>query len=97
MVIEILPRAVRHLATTILALLALATSSFGCSSDDAKAPAEGPTLTFETEEFEVGVGDVFECFYTDTITDRELDVYEAIGNQGPGGHHVMVFYTSDIH
>jgi hypothetical protein len=54
-------------------------------------------LTFETASFEVGEGDVFECFYTDTITDRELDVYAAEGHQGPGGHHVMVFYTNDVH
>ncbi len=83
-------------ARAALAVLVFATTGLGCSqADEPAAPAE-PTLTFETEEFEVGEGDVFECFYTDTITDRELDVYEAIGRQGPGGHHVMVFYTSDI-
>ncbi|MBM4375355.1 MAG: hypothetical protein FJ095_09745 [Deltaproteobacteria bacterium] len=80
-------------------LLAGAGLLVGCSSAESPNPPPSvePTLTFETEEYEVGTGDVFECFYTDTITEEELDVYEAIGKQGPGGHHVMVFYTSDIH
>lgn len=82
------------LARPLAALTAL--TAAGCSEAAATSPDEGPSLTFQTDEFEVGEGDVFECFYTDTITDRELDVYEAAGRQGPGGHHVMVFYTSDV-
>lgn len=50
-------------------------------------------LTFQTGEFEVPPGEVFECFYTGVITDRELAVRGAFGAQGRGGHHVTVYYT----
>lgn len=85
---------VRRVALVVLSTLATACTE--TSATDA-SPSTGETLTFETASFEVGEGDVFECFYTDTITDRELDVYAAEGHQGPGGHHVMVFYTNDVH
>jgi hypothetical protein len=41
----------------------------------------------------VPAGDSFTCFYTDTITDRELNVGDAAGTQGPGGHHITIYYT----
>ncbi len=50
-------------------------------------------MMFDTGEFEVPAGDSFTCFYTSTYTDRELSVGSASGSQGPGGHHILVFYT----
>jgi hypothetical protein len=75
------------------ALLAVMLS--GCSSGGSDEPLAQDTnsLTFETEEFMVPPGDVFECFYTSTFSDRDLAVYEANGLQAQGGHHIMVFYT----
>jgi hypothetical protein len=56
---------------------------------------EGEFLEVETGAFEVRTGDVFECFYTDTITDRELAVRGATGIQaGAGGHHITVYYST---
>lgn len=51
-------------------------------------------LTLVTEKFMVPPGDVFECFYTDYTTDRELTVPNSYGKQGPGGHHITVYYTT---
>ena len=50
-------------------------------------------FSFSTGPFEIQPGDTFECFYTDTITDRQLNVQTAIGQQGPGGHHLTVYYA----
>ncbi len=50
-------------------------------------------LTFHTGDFEAPAGDSFECFYTDTVTDAELNAVSATASQGPGGHHVTVYYT----
>ena len=76
---------------TLAALIAAA----GCGGGD---DGGGYTITddllsFETGEFEVPPGDVFECFYTDVITERELAVRGAAGQQVTGGHHVTIYYT----
>src|SRR5262249_6840347 len=42
---------------------------------------------------EVPAGDSFTCFYLDRYTDRELSVRDAEGIQGPGGHHIVVYWT----
>jgi hypothetical protein len=72
----------------------------GCGSTDdpgvGAPPPESPPnndLAFKTGDFEVPAGDSFECFYTDVTTDKELSVTSATGQQGPGGHHVVVYYT----
>ena len=51
-------------------------------------------LTLVTETFSVPPGDSFECFYTSYTTDRELTVLKSFGRQGPGGHHITVYYTT---
>jgi hypothetical protein len=70
----------------------------GCSSEE-QGPVtvtdEGNFLSFETEEFEVPPGDSFECFYTTTTTETELSVTGAKGSQGPGGHHIVVYYAEE--
>lgn len=69
---------------------ALLSSVLGCATDD--APATDP-LSFSTGEFEVPIGDSFTCFYTDVYSAKELSVNGAIGNQGPGGHHILAYYA----
>lgn len=73
-------------------LLALAGSLTACSSAEPVETTED-TLSFTTGEFEAPPGDSFECFYTDTFTDREINVWGANGQQGLGGHHILVYYT----
>lgn len=60
---------------------------------DPFAVYDGPTLEFSTGEYEIPSGDVFQCFYTDTIATEELAVQAAVGKQGDGGHHITVYYT----
>jgi hypothetical protein len=74
--------------------------SLGCGSEDeggpsGPAPANEDMLVFETGEFVVPTGDSFECFYLEKFTDQEYSVNGAYGTQGPGGHHVLVFYAEE--
>jgi hypothetical protein len=39
-------------------------------------------------------GDSYECYYTDITTDREIYVNSATGKQGPGGHHITIYYAT---
>jgi hypothetical protein len=86
--------------------LALAMSFLAClaCSGDKKSgdvPAPAPTSTptqpagfeFSTGPFTIQPGDNFECFYTATTTARPMNVQSALAKQGPGGHHVTVYYT----
>ncbi|MSP24454.1 MAG: hypothetical protein EXR75_04685 [Myxococcales bacterium] len=82
-------------------LIPLALALAGCSDGESVATAGGDApdsqgLSFETPEFEVPPGDSFECFYTDTYTDREIAVWAAEGLQGPGGHHILAYYTEQF-
>lgn len=74
----------------VLGVLALS----GCGEPELSADADPNTLTFRTGAFEVPPGDVFECFYTDVTTDRQLSVQSATARQAVGGHHVTVYYTN---
>jgi hypothetical protein len=87
-------------------IIASALFAHGCGQGDASPPgtpggppAAGTTATkaagfeFSTGPFEIQPGDTFECFYTNTITDHQLNVQTATAQQGPGGHHVTVYYT----
>lgn len=74
----------------------------GCATPDTQAPTgtgDDPTrtLTVHTGEFEAPPGDSFECFYTDITTDREMNVTSTTALQGPGGHHVTVYYIDKPH
>ena len=81
-------------------LLSLACLLVSCGGDDAVAPTP-PRVTVTdrlisaaTGTFTVAGGqDVFECFYTDTITDRDLATRGAVAVQGEGGHHLALYYT----
>lgn len=73
----------------------LITGLAGCGGADSD-PATGTDankLTFTTPKFTVPSGDSFTCFYTNTFTDKELSVRDANGHQGPGGHHILAYYT----
>lgn len=97
----------KHISLHAILAAAFVAAASGCSSKGADA-ASGPSPTgtsgaastqtapgfsFSTGPFEIQPGDTFECFYTDTITDRQLNVQTAIGQQGPGGHHLTVYYA----
>ena len=73
-----------------------------CGSGDGEEVVEpGPEVdpldfTFQTGDWEVPVGDVFECFYTGAVTDKDLAVRGAIGAPASGLHHVTVYYTDQV-
>src|SRR4051812_22431527 len=80
-------------------VIASALLAHGCGSDAKPADSAAPENTasegfkFSTGQFVIQPGDTFECFYTNTITDRPLNVQTATASQGLGGHHVTVYYT----
>lgn len=76
--------------------------ALGCGTSDSSTPSAPATeqtattpagFTFRTGDFTIQPGDTFECFYTDTITPKQLNIRSAYGKQGPGGHHITVYYT----
>ena len=83
-----------------LIITAVISVAAGCSGrDDGEGGGYTITddlLTFETGSFQVPPGDVFECFYSGVITDREFAVAAASADQSQGGHHVTLYYTSLI-
>lgn len=72
-----------------ISLLVLA----ACTGDDDGLDPNATSLSFETGTFEIPVGDSFTCFYTDEYSPRELSVWSASGQQGVGGHHIIVYYA----
>jgi len=70
-----------------------ASSAASSSSGGGQPATESLDLSLTTGEFDAPPGDSFECFYFDTITDKEMSVSSAVGKQGPGGHHIVVYYT----
>jgi hypothetical protein len=79
-------------ARVLLPLTPLLLAACG-GTEPAPDTVDENVLYFETGQFEVPPGDSFECFYTDTFTDKELAVYGSDGQQGPGGHHIVVYWT----
>jgi hypothetical protein len=86
--------------TALLSFTAISALLTGCGSDDGAStqttPVDPDAITFSTGEFEVPPGDSFECFYTDMITDRALNVVSATGKQLEGGHHLTVYYADGV-
>jgi hypothetical protein len=77
-----------------LLLLFLPLAAVACGgTEPPDETTDDASLTFKTGPFDVAAGDVFECFYTDQHTDKELAVHNAIGKQGPGGHHIVAYWT----
>lgn len=78
-------------------LMALVAAGCGSGGDDGPGyTITDDSLSFETGEFEVAPGDTFECFYTEVVTDRELAVRGAAGDQETGGHHITIYYTDIV-
>jgi hypothetical protein len=84
-----------HISKSI-AGIALATIAAGAASCQSTASADGRVVTVDTGSFEVGTGDVFECFYTDTIADDDWAVARAVATQEAGGHHVTIYWTDQV-
>lgn len=87
-------------------ILAVAIAAVGCGSNEkTNAPTPGASnvtgatttkaneFRFSTGKFEIPSGDSFECFYTDTVTDKQINVRSATATQGKGGHHITVYYA----
>lgn len=80
--------------TTAVALCLAVTA---CSDGEQVEPVvPGEVLVFGTGNYEIPAGDVFTCFYTDTIAAEDLAVTSATGRQSPGGHHITVYYTNSV-
>ncbi len=81
----------------VLALVPLLVACTGGTSPTETDPVDDPTMHVKivTEDFDVPAGDVFECLYTDTISDREMTVVSADGVQQAGGHHILVYYVDE--
>jgi hypothetical protein len=79
--------------------LAAALACTSCASEEPAPAGPGVTIsdraiTAATGNFRVpGGADLFECFYTSTITERELATRGAMAVQGEGGHHLALYYT----
>jgi hypothetical protein len=82
---------------TVLALpliVGLGVGLVACGGSAQPPPTPANTLDLQTGVFDVPPGDSFQCIYTSTTTDAQMFVGNATAKQGPGGHHVTVYYTS---
>ncbi|NUO50629.1 MAG: hypothetical protein HOV80_17380 [Polyangiaceae bacterium] len=71
---------------------------FGCGEAESDPPGEGEakdTVIIEMPDFDIPVGESFKCYYSDVITDRELSVIGARGQQVKGGHHLTLYYVDN--
>lgn len=71
----------------------------GCAASGAPmqtTTVEGSLLRVDLGEFVVDAGDTETCFSTGFVTDREYAIGAAAGLQGEGGHHITVYWTTDM-
>jgi hypothetical protein len=81
----------------LIACLSLAACSSASTPPSPPAP-NANELTLQTGEFQVPTGgDSLTCFYTDVITQTDLIVGNVTATQGPGGHHIIVYYIDTPH
>ena len=79
-------------------VLAVPMALVACGGEDDAGPTvqeDANKLSFSTGEFEVPAGDSFTCFYLDKYTEQDLAVVDAYGDQGVGGHHILVYYSEE--
>jgi hypothetical protein len=71
-------------------------STNGSASTTGDGPPQDPNdITFQTGQFVAPPGDSLTCFYLDTKTTKELSVTGAKAMQGPGGHHVIIYWIDE--
>lgn len=73
-----------------------APESTGSGAGGSTTAAAKNELVVKTPVYDVPDGESFECFYTDIVTDKDLSVVSAAGTQGPGGHHIIVYYSDEV-
>ena len=85
-------------AFLLLSFLGLSLAACGSASAPLPPAPTVNNLAFETGEFDVPAGgDSFQCFYTSVVTDKDIIVGNVVAQQGPGGHHVIVYYVDTVH
>lgn len=80
------------------AVAALAVLAAGGCTEDAETEGTGAvtaTITVELPSFSIPVGESFQCYYSDVVTDEELNVVSAGGKQVQGGHHLSLYYVDN--
>ncbi len=93
------PRAPWLCASALCVTSALCVASCAPGADAPALPSGtlfDDRIELSTGAFEVGTGDVFECFYTPLVLDRDLLVTYGTGTQAEGGHHITVYYTTNV-
>jgi hypothetical protein len=84
------------LVGTGLLLASCGGGSTGAGGGGTGGTTPGDTTQYikvDTGKFVVPPGDSFECFYTSNVIEADTYVSNAKGQQGPGGHHITVYYT----
>ncbi|HRI64294.1 MAG TPA: hypothetical protein PK156_08645 [Polyangium sp.] len=66
-----------------------------CGAEAPEGTADPNVVHLDLGTFTVPQGESFMCYYTDTITTKELSVISATGLQGPGGHHLSMYYVDN--
>lgn len=80
----------------VVATMALVATG-GCN-DESETEETGKVtseLSIDLPSFDIPVGESFQCFYSDVITDKELSVVKASGKQVDGGHHLTLYYVDN--
>ena len=78
--------------TAMLAVLTVG----GCSDGDSEETGEvTATISVELPDFSIPVGESFQCYYSDVITEKDLSVVSAGGKQVEGGHHLSLYYVDN--
>jgi hypothetical protein len=76
-----------------LALIVSCAASCGNGSDPANDTRE---IAVQTDEFDVPPGaEIFMCKVSDVVLDAPFDVTRVRGVQSTGGHHAVLFYTTE--
>ncbi|MDC3954923.1 hypothetical protein [Polyangium jinanense] len=66
-----------------------------CGDAENGAVSDPDVFRLDLGTFTAPAGESFLCSYTDTITTREISVISAEGIQGPGGHHLTMYYVDN--
>lgn len=82
------------LVTSLLSACSEPSSEQEVLAGDEGTEESSEAIVLTTEDHTVPVADdSFECMYTGYFTDRDIAISGAAGTQGPGGHHLLVYYV----